>query len=37
LALLEAEGGDGPLHALGVDKQGVEDEIVEVLRSLTQS
>jgi ATP-dependent Clp protease ATP-binding subunit ClpA len=37
LALLEAEAGDGPLHALGVDKQGVEDEIVEVLRSLTQS
>jgi ATP-dependent Clp protease ATP-binding subunit ClpA len=37
LALLEAEGGDGPLHTLGVDKQGVEDEISEVLRSLTQS
>lgn len=37
LALLEAEGGDGPLHTLGVDKPGVEDEIAEVLRSLTQS
>jgi ATP-dependent Clp protease ATP-binding subunit ClpA len=36
LALLEAEAGDGPLHALGVDKQRTEDEIVEVLRSLTE-
>jgi ATP-dependent Clp protease ATP-binding subunit ClpA len=35
LALLEAEDGDGPLHALGVDKDGVEAEITEVLRSLT--
>ena len=37
LALLEAEAGDGPLHALGVDKQRTEDEIVEVLRSLTET
>jgi ATP-dependent Clp protease ATP-binding subunit ClpA len=35
LALLEAEGGDGPLHTLGVDKDAVEAEITEVLRSLT--
>jgi ATP-dependent Clp protease ATP-binding subunit ClpA len=37
LALLEAEGDDGPLHTLGVDKPGVEDEIAEVLRSLTHN
>lgn len=36
LALLEAEAGDGPLHGLGVDKQRTEDEVIEVLRSLTQ-
>jgi ATP-dependent Clp protease ATP-binding subunit ClpA len=36
LALLEAEGGDGPLHTLGVDKDTVEAEITEVLRSLTE-
>jgi ATP-dependent Clp protease ATP-binding subunit ClpA len=36
LALLEAEDGDGPLHALGVDKQRAEDEVIEVLRSLTE-
>jgi ATP-dependent Clp protease ATP-binding subunit ClpA len=36
LALLEAEAGDGPLHTLGVDKQRTEDEIVAVLRSLTE-
>jgi ATP-dependent Clp protease ATP-binding subunit ClpA len=35
LALLEAEGGDGPLHTLGVGKDAVEAEITEVLRSLT--
>lgn len=35
LALLEAEDGDGPLHSLGDDKHGIEDEINEVLRSLT--
>ncbi|MDT5108092.1 MAG: hypothetical protein QOI25_5605 [Mycobacterium sp.] len=37
LALLEAEAGDGPLHALGLDKQRAEDEVVEVLRSLTET
>jgi Clp amino terminal domain, pathogenicity island component len=37
LALLEAEGGDGPLHGLGVDKQRTEDEVIEVLRSLTET
>jgi ATP-dependent Clp protease ATP-binding subunit ClpA len=37
LALLEAEGGDGPLHTLGVDKGGAEAEITELLRSLTES
>ena len=36
LALLEAEAGEGPLHTLGVDKQRTEDEIVAVLRSLTE-
>jgi hypothetical protein len=36
LALLEAEPGDGPLQALGVDKQRVEDDLVEMLRSLTE-
>jgi hypothetical protein len=35
LALLEAEGGDGPLHTLGLDKDVVEAEIVAMLRSLT--
>jgi ATP-dependent Clp protease ATP-binding subunit ClpA len=35
LALLEAEAGEGPLHALGVDKDRTEAEIAEVLRSLT--
>ena len=35
LALLEAEDDDGPLHTLGVDKDGVEADIAEVLRSLT--
>ncbi len=35
LALLETETPDGPLHALGVDKQGVEIDITEALRSLT--
>jgi Clp amino terminal domain, pathogenicity island component len=37
LALLEAEGDDGPLHGLGVDKQRTEDEVIEVLRSLTET
>jgi ATP-dependent Clp protease ATP-binding subunit ClpA len=35
LALLEAEAGEGPLQALGVDKDRTEAEIAEVLRSLT--
>jgi ATP-dependent Clp protease ATP-binding subunit ClpA len=35
LALLEAEAGDGPLHAMGVDKQHTEAEVTEALRSLT--
>jgi hypothetical protein len=37
LALLEAEAGDGPLHTLGIDKQQAEDEIIEVLRALTET
>ena len=37
LALLEAEDADGPLHALGVDKQNVEDDVVDVLRDITGS
>jgi hypothetical protein len=37
LALLEAEAGDGPLHTLGIDKQHAEDEIIEVLRALTET
>jgi ATP-dependent Clp protease ATP-binding subunit ClpA len=36
LALLEAEGDDGPLHTLGLDKDGIEAEIADVLRSLAQ-
>ncbi|BDX32886.1 hypothetical protein TUM20985_34330 [Mycobacterium antarcticum] len=35
LALLEAEGDDGPLRRLGLDKDGIEAEITDVLRSLT--
>lgn len=35
LALLEDEADDGPLHTLGLDKQGVESEIVGALNSLT--
>jgi ClpA/ClpB-like protein len=37
LALVEAEDADGPLHALGVDKQNVEDDVVDVLRDITGS
>jgi hypothetical protein len=37
LALLEAEDGNGPLHALGVDKQRAEDELVAALRSMTEN
>jgi ATP-dependent Clp protease ATP-binding subunit ClpA len=36
LALLEAEDDDGPLHALGVDKDRVEAELVTALESLTK-
>jgi hypothetical protein len=36
LALLEAEDGNGTLHALGVDKQRAEDELVAALRSMTE-
>jgi hypothetical protein len=36
LALLETEGDDGPLHTLGLDKDGAEAEIAAVLRSLTE-
>ncbi|MET4431562.1 MULTISPECIES: Clp protease N-terminal domain-containing protein [unclassified Mycolicibacterium] len=35
LALLESEGDQGPLHDLGVDKQRVETELVDALRSIT--
>jgi ATP-dependent Clp protease ATP-binding subunit ClpA len=34
LALIEAEPDDGPLHTLGVDKQRIETELVDVLHSL---
>jgi ATP-dependent Clp protease ATP-binding subunit ClpA len=34
LALIEAEPADGPLHTLGVDKERIETELVDVLRSL---
>ncbi len=37
LALLEAEGDDGPLHTLGLEKERVEAEVVEALSALTQS
>jgi hypothetical protein len=37
LALLEAEGDDGPLHGLGLEKERIEAEVVEVLSALTQS
>lgn len=36
LALLEAEDGDGPLHTLGLEKNGIEAETAEALRSLTE-
>jgi ATP-dependent Clp protease ATP-binding subunit ClpA len=35
LALLEAEDGAGPLHTLGIDKPGLENEIVDVLRTMS--
>jgi ATP-dependent Clp protease ATP-binding subunit ClpA len=34
LALIEAEPDDGPLHTLGVDRERIEAELVEVLSSL---
>jgi hypothetical protein len=37
LALLEAEGDDGPLNTLGLEKERIEAEVVEVLSALTQS
>lgn len=37
LALLEAEGGDGPLHRAGVDKDRTETALVTVLESLSPS
>ncbi|KAA0100995.1 ATP-dependent Clp protease ATP-binding subunit [Mycolicibacterium sp. P1-18] len=37
LALLEIEGDDGPLHTLGLDKHGVEAEVVAALDSLTHT
>jgi hypothetical protein len=37
LALLEAEEDGGPLHGLGIDKQRTEDDVIEVLRSLTET
>jgi hypothetical protein len=35
LALLESEGDRGPLHDLGVDKQRIETELIDALRSIT--
>lgn len=37
LALLEAEGDDGPLHRLGVDKDRFESELVTALEQFTKS
>lgn len=34
LALLELEAGDGPLHRCGVDKDGVEADLIKALQSL---
>jgi Clp amino terminal domain, pathogenicity island component len=36
LALPELEDGDGPLHRAGVDKDGVEADLVAALKSLTE-
>jgi hypothetical protein len=33
LALLELEGGDGPLHRCGVDKDRVEADLIKALQS----
>jgi len=35
LALLEAEGGAGPLHRAGVDKERVEADLATALQSFT--
>ncbi len=35
LALLELEGGQGPLHRAGVDKQRVEADLIAALQSLS--
>lgn len=35
LALLELEGGDGPLHRCGVDKDRVEADLIAALQSLS--
>ncbi len=35
LALLELEGGDGPLQRCGVDKDRVEADLIDALESLT--
>jgi ATP-dependent Clp protease ATP-binding subunit ClpA len=37
LALLEAEDGDGPLQALGVDKQRAEDELTAALKLIVEA
>ncbi len=37
LALLELEDGDGPLHRVGVDKDRVETDLVDVLESLSKN
>jgi ATP-dependent Clp protease ATP-binding subunit ClpA len=36
LALLELEGGDGPLHRSGIDKERVESDLIATLESLTR-
>jgi Clp amino terminal domain, pathogenicity island component len=35
LAFLELEGGDGPLHAVGLDKTRTEADLVAALKSIT--
>jgi len=35
LALLELEGGDGPLHRCGVDKDRVEADLIDALEAVT--
>jgi ATP-dependent Clp protease ATP-binding subunit ClpA len=37
LALLEAEDDDGPLHRLGVDRAGVEADLVAALQAFTRA